>query len=177
MLGTARRFNCAHCARPVAICRRCGRGARSAQPPAKAASQARTATTARTATAAADRHRDEDIDWRARGHAIYQAARAKQPERWTGPTRNWDRKSRSSRTPGNPFARTSAATRSRHDEGDNCLDIYRRDLPPNAGTSPNSERAPGPQKRKSRSVQRCAGKRLTTVHTSENSGLAIRSDR
>jgi putative transposase len=36
------------------------------------------------------RHRREDVDLLARRQALYQAARAKRPERWTGPTRNWE---------------------------------------------------------------------------------------
>jgi len=35
------------------------------------------------------RHRGEDIALLAQRHALYQAAKAEHPERWSGPTRNW----------------------------------------------------------------------------------------
>ena len=36
------------------------------------------------------RHRREDIALLARRHALYQAAKAEHPERWSGATRNWE---------------------------------------------------------------------------------------
>lgn len=38
----------------------------------------------------AQRHQGFDIDILAHRHDVYTAARARHPERWTGPTRNWD---------------------------------------------------------------------------------------
>lgn len=38
----------------------------------------------------AQRHRGEDIDILAKRQAVYQAAKAKNPERWSGKTRNWE---------------------------------------------------------------------------------------
>ena len=35
------------------------------------------------------RHRGEDVAILARRHDVYQEAKAKRPERWAGPTRNW----------------------------------------------------------------------------------------
>ena len=37
------------------------------------------------------RHRGEDAEILAQRHALYQAARAKNPRRWTGATRDWAR--------------------------------------------------------------------------------------
>lgn len=41
----------------------------------------------------AQRHHGLDIDILAHRHEVYTAARARHPERWTGPTRNWERPS------------------------------------------------------------------------------------
>jgi putative transposase len=38
----------------------------------------------------AQRHRGEDKEVLARRHAVYEAAKAKRPERWSGKTRNWE---------------------------------------------------------------------------------------
>jgi len=51
----------------------------------------------------AQRHQGEDIDLLARRHALYQAARARHPERWTGTTRNWQPASRVLLNPGKPL--------------------------------------------------------------------------
>jgi putative transposase len=37
----------------------------------------------------AQRHRGEDSVILEQRHALYEAAKAKHPERWSGPTRNW----------------------------------------------------------------------------------------
>jgi transposase InsO family protein len=49
------------------------------------------------------RHRGEDIDLLAQRHALYQAARAQHPERWSGPTRNWQPATRVLLNPGKPI--------------------------------------------------------------------------
>ncbi len=49
------------------------------------------------------RHRGEDIDLLARRHALYQAARAQHPERWSGPTRNWEPATKVLLNPGKPL--------------------------------------------------------------------------
>ena len=49
------------------------------------------------------RHRGEDIDLLAQRHALYQAARAQHPERWSGPTRNWEPATRVLLNPGKPL--------------------------------------------------------------------------
>lgn len=51
----------------------------------------------------AQRHRGEDIDLLARRHAVYQAAKAQHPERWTGPTRNWEPVTTVLLNPGKPI--------------------------------------------------------------------------
>lgn len=59
------------------------------------------------------RHRGEDIDLLARRHALYQDARARHPERWTGPTRNWEPVTTVLLNPGKPIKadhRTQATT-------------------------------------------------------------------
>jgi putative transposase len=50
----------------------------------------------------AQRHRGEDSDRLARRHTLYQAARAKNPERWSGSTRNWQPASTVFLNPGKP---------------------------------------------------------------------------
>jgi len=49
------------------------------------------------------RHRDEDRELLAQRHALYQAARALHPERWSGNTRNWKPDSTVSLNPGKPL--------------------------------------------------------------------------
>ena len=49
------------------------------------------------------RHRGEDIDLLAQRHALYQAARAQHPERWSGSTRNWEPATRVLLNPGIPI--------------------------------------------------------------------------
>jgi transposase InsO family protein len=51
----------------------------------------------------AQRHRGEDTHRLARRHALYQAARAKHPERWSGSTRNWQPASTVFLNPGKPL--------------------------------------------------------------------------
>ena len=51
----------------------------------------------------AQRHRGEDTHLLARRHALYQAARAKHPERWSGSTRNWQPASTVFLNPGKPL--------------------------------------------------------------------------
>jgi putative transposase len=41
----------------------------------------------------AQRHHGHDIAILAHRHAVYEAARERRPERWTGATRNWERPS------------------------------------------------------------------------------------
>jgi transposase InsO family protein len=50
----------------------------------------------------AQRHRGQDTDLLAQRHARYQTARAKNPERWSGPTRNWKPPSRVLPNPAKP---------------------------------------------------------------------------
>ncbi|MBS1202704.1 MAG: integrase [Chromatiaceae bacterium] len=50
----------------------------------------------------AQRHRGEDSDRLARRHTLYQAARAENPERWSGSTRNWQPASTVFLNPGKP---------------------------------------------------------------------------
>ena len=49
------------------------------------------------------RHRGEDTDLLARRHALYQAAKARHPERWSGPTRNWEPTTTVLLNPGKPL--------------------------------------------------------------------------
>ena len=49
------------------------------------------------------RHRGEDIDLLARRHALYQAAKAQHPERWSGATRNWEPATKVFLNPGKPL--------------------------------------------------------------------------
>ncbi len=49
------------------------------------------------------RHRGEDIDLLAQRHALYQAARAQHPERWSGATRNWEPATKVFLNPGKPL--------------------------------------------------------------------------
>ena len=49
------------------------------------------------------RHRGEDSDLLARRHALYQAAKALHPERWSGPTRNWQPAATVFLNPGKPL--------------------------------------------------------------------------
>ena len=49
------------------------------------------------------RHRREDIDLLARRHALYQAAKAEHPERWSGATRNWEPAIKVLLNPGKPL--------------------------------------------------------------------------
>jgi putative transposase len=49
------------------------------------------------------RHRREDIDLLAQRHALYQAARAQHPERWSGATRNWEPVTTVLLNPGKPI--------------------------------------------------------------------------
>nr|WP_245232217.1 IS3 family transposase [Thiorhodococcus minor] len=52
----------------------------------------------------AQRHRGEDIDRLARRDALYQAAKAQHPERWSGNTRNWKPEITVFLNPGKPTA-------------------------------------------------------------------------
>lgn len=52
------------------------------------------------------RHRGEDADLLARRHALYEAARAAHPERWSGPTRNWEPIAAVVLNPGKPLRKT-----------------------------------------------------------------------
>lgn len=49
------------------------------------------------------RHRGLDSDLLAQRHALYQAARAQHPERWSGPTRNWQPVTTVLLNPGKPI--------------------------------------------------------------------------
>jgi transposase InsO family protein len=49
------------------------------------------------------RHRQEDIALLTRRHALYQAAKAQHPERWSGPTRNWEPATKVLLNPGKPL--------------------------------------------------------------------------
>ncbi len=49
------------------------------------------------------RHRGEDIALLARRHALYQAAKAHHPERWSGATRNWEPATTVLLNPGKPL--------------------------------------------------------------------------
>ena len=49
------------------------------------------------------RHRGADIDLLAQRHALYQAARAQHPERWSGTTRNWEPATKVFLNPGKPL--------------------------------------------------------------------------
>jgi putative transposase len=49
------------------------------------------------------RHRREDIALLARRHALYQAAKAEHPERWSGATRNWEPALKVLLNPGKPL--------------------------------------------------------------------------
>ena len=49
------------------------------------------------------RHRREDIALLARRHALYQAAKAEHPERWSGATRNWEPAIKVLLNPGKPL--------------------------------------------------------------------------
>ena len=49
------------------------------------------------------RHRGEDLDLLAQRHALYQAAKAQHPERWTGATRNWQPVTKVLLNPGKPI--------------------------------------------------------------------------
>lgn len=49
------------------------------------------------------RHRGEDIALLARRHALYQEAKARHPERWTGATRNWEPATTVLLNPGKPI--------------------------------------------------------------------------
>jgi transposase InsO family protein len=51
------------------------------------------------------RHRGEDIDLLAQRHALYRAAKAKRPERWSGSVRNWQPDAAVFLNPGKPIAR------------------------------------------------------------------------
>jgi putative transposase len=51
------------------------------------------------------RHRGEDRDLLARRDALYQAARAANPQRWSGPTRNWEPPASVPLNPGKPGPR------------------------------------------------------------------------
>jgi transposase InsO family protein len=55
------------------------------------------------------RHRGEDIALLAQRHALYQAAKAQHPERWSGPTRNWQPATAVLLNPGKP-TKTEAKT-------------------------------------------------------------------
>ncbi len=50
----------------------------------------------------AQRHRGEDIDLLAQRDALYQAAKAQHPERWSGNTRNWQPETTVFLNPGKP---------------------------------------------------------------------------
>jgi len=50
----------------------------------------------------AQRHRGEDANLLAQRDALYQAAKAKTPERWSGPTRNWEPPASVLLNPGKP---------------------------------------------------------------------------
>ena len=49
------------------------------------------------------RHRGEDIDLLARRHALYEAAKAQHPERWSGATCNWEPVTTVFLNPGKPL--------------------------------------------------------------------------
>jgi hypothetical protein len=49
------------------------------------------------------RHRGEDRDLLARRHLLYKAAKAQHPERWSGPTRNWEPAIKVLLNPGKPI--------------------------------------------------------------------------
>ncbi len=51
----------------------------------------------------AQRHRGEDEAILARRHALYEAAKAKCPQRWSGPTRNWEPEESVYLNPGKPM--------------------------------------------------------------------------
>ncbi len=51
------------------------------------------------------RHRGEDRDLLAQRDALYQAAKAENPERWSGPTRNWEPPASVLLNPGKPRPR------------------------------------------------------------------------
>ncbi len=53
----------------------------------------------------AQRHRGEDREVLAQRDALYQAAKSKNPERWSGPTRNWDPPGSVLLNPGKPTPR------------------------------------------------------------------------
>jgi transposase InsO family protein len=53
----------------------------------------------------APRHRGEDTHRLARRHALYQAARAKHPERWSSSTRNWQPGTTVFLNPGKPSSK------------------------------------------------------------------------
>ncbi len=54
------------------------------------------------------RHRGEDADLLAQRDVLYQAAKAKNPERWSGPTRNWEPPASVLLNPGKPPRRQDA---------------------------------------------------------------------
>ena len=49
------------------------------------------------------RHRGEDIAILAQRQALYKAAKAKYPERWSGPVRNWEPEKIVYLNPGKPM--------------------------------------------------------------------------
>lgn len=55
----------------------------------------------------AQRHRGEDTVLLAQRHALYQAARAKHPQRWSGQTRNWQPASTVFLNPGKPASQSN----------------------------------------------------------------------
>jgi hypothetical protein len=54
------------------------------------------------------RHRGEDADLLAQRDVLYQAAKAKNPERWSGPTRTWEPPASVLLNPGKPPRRQDA---------------------------------------------------------------------
>jgi len=48
------------------------------------------------------RHRGEDTAILAQRHALYEAARTRHPERWSGQTRNWELENIAYLNPGKP---------------------------------------------------------------------------
>ncbi len=51
------------------------------------------------------RHRGEDIIILEQRHALYEAAKAQHPERWSGPTRNWEPEEIVYLNPGKPITK------------------------------------------------------------------------
>ena len=51
----------------------------------------------------AQRHRGEDRAILEKRHALYEAARARRPERWSGPSRNWEPEKIVFLNPGKPM--------------------------------------------------------------------------